>query len=127
MPQRLWRDDQATPLSPHPNDPVPPTARRHGAPEFLTTFTLVVRDGDDPAEVARGLEAEAHRTRELAGRGVLARLWRLPAEGHALGLWQVDDAERLRTILDALPLRRWLETETVPLSEHPNDPARNAG
>src|SRR6266487_1207663 len=48
MPLRVWRTDEVTPLSPHPNDPArqsekpgspPPEA---GGSEFLTTFTVTV-------------------------------------------------------------------------------------
>src|SRR5262249_15372202 len=34
MPLRVWRSDQVTPLSSHPNDPVP--APSPGPPEFFT-------------------------------------------------------------------------------------------
>lgn len=126
MPLRVWRQDEVTALSPHPNDPSTPTPPTPDAEEFLTTFTQVVRDdGVDPAlDDAR--RAEAVAARELAGQGFLVRLWRLPGAGQALGLWQADGAERLRGILDALPLRPWLQVETVPLAPHPSDPLRAA-
>ena len=57
MPLRVWRTDQVTPLSPHPNDPVP--APPPGPPEFLTTFTLAIPEGT-PA-----------RTVEDTGNGLL--------------------------------------------------------
>src|SRR3984885_7089868 len=48
MPLRVWRTDEVTPLSPHPNDPAPQTGKPGSpapqaagqAPEFLTTFTV---------------------------------------------------------------------------------------
>ena len=46
-----------------------------------------------------------------------------PGAGRALGLWQAESGRELRAILDALPLRPWLGIETVPLTEHPSDPA----
>src|ERR1700722_17657281 len=53
MPPRIWRSDEVTPLSPHPNDPAMraglkvndlslPTGT--GEPEFLTYFSVVVPD-----------------------------------------------------------------------------------
>jgi muconolactone delta-isomerase len=123
MPLRIWRDDQVTPLSPHPNDPPSPTPLRRGATEFLTTFTETIPDGADPGTVDDARAAEARKTRELADQGYLVRLWRLPGQGQALGLWQADDAGRLQGILASLPLGPWLNVETVPLAEHPNDPA----
>jgi muconolactone delta-isomerase len=124
MPLRIWRQDEVTPLAPHPNDPPAPPPRRPGTPEFLTIFTLAI-----PAGVAAGVAdearaGEARATRELAGQGLLERLWQLPGAGRALGLWQTEDRARLQAILGALPLRPWLEIDTVPLTEHPSDPAR---
>jgi len=72
-------------------------------------------------------QAEADRTRELAGEGYLKRLWTLPGQGRALGLWQAPDSVGLSTVLQSLPLSPWLSVETVPLSQHPSDPALTGG
>ena len=52
MPLRVWRSDEVTPLSLHPNDPAgrsekveAPVPEFGGGSEFLTTFTLTVRAG----------------------------------------------------------------------------------
>src|ERR1700690_201928 len=76
MPLRVWRTDEVTPLSPHPNDPA--LAPRNAGTEFLTTFTISVPEGT-PGQAVDDTEAhEAQRAKELAGRGHLLRLWRLP-------------------------------------------------
>lgn len=49
MPLRVWRTDEVTPLSPHPNDP--DLEARPGAAEFLTTFTITVPEGTPAAAV----------------------------------------------------------------------------
>ena len=121
MPLRIWRTDEVTPLSPHPNDPAPPPAP--GPPEFLTTFTLAIPEGTPDAVVDEAVAGEARRARELAGLGHLLRLWRLPAGGPgALGLWRARDTAQMRAIVSSLPLDPWLTTEITPLSEHPSDP-----
>src|SRR6266446_10221541 len=58
MPLRVWRTDEVTPLSSHPNDPDRQT-RRAGSPapaaggsEFLTTFTTTLPDGTPAGPVA---------------------------------------------------------------------------
>src|SRR5690242_10709668 len=106
MPLRVWRSDQVTPLSPHPNDPVP--APPPGPPEFLTTFTLAIPEGT-PARTVDDTEArEADSARELARQGHLLRLWRLPPGGPgALGLWRARDATKIHAILKTLPLWSW--------------------
>jgi muconolactone delta-isomerase len=123
MPLRIWRTDEVTPLSPHPNDPgLPP---RTGATEFLTTFTIAIPDGTPEQVVAETLAGEAQRAKELAGREHLLRLWRLPAGGpDALGLWRASDATELRAMLESLPLDPWMTEEITPLTSHPSDPAR---
>jgi muconolactone delta-isomerase len=121
MPLRVWRTDDVTPLSPHPNDPGPPAGPRQ-ATEFLTTFTITVPEGT-PSRAVRETEArEAERARDLAGQGHLERLWML-GPGRALGLWRAADLAEMQAISKSLPLDPWMNVQTTPLTEHPSDPA----
>lgn len=129
MPLRVWRTDESTPLSPHPNDPAgqPADTSRHrghadGA-EFLTTFTITIPAGTPPEEAEVAEAREADRARELAADGHLERLWALPGEGNALGLWRASDATGMEAILESLPLSDWMSVHTTQLSAHPSDPA----
>ncbi|RAG82179.1 muconolactone delta-isomerase [Streptacidiphilus pinicola] len=123
MPLRVWRHDEVEPLMPHPNDPGPDfVGGSVTGPEFLVNFALVATDGTPSRALEDATAAEAVRTKELAAQGHLVRLWRTPGEGRALGLWRARDAAEMRTILGSLPLTPWLQVETTPLSEHPNDP-----
>jgi muconolactone delta-isomerase len=121
MPLRVWRADDVTPLSLHPNDPRQLTGPRQ-AREFLTTFTITVPEGM-PGQAVRDTEArEAKRVRDLAGQGHLERLWML-GPGRALGLWRAAGPDEMQAILKSLPLDPWMNVETTPLTEHPSDPA----
>ncbi|MDQ1647659.1 MAG: hypothetical protein QOJ50_3843 [Cryptosporangiaceae bacterium] len=121
MPLRVWRTDEVTPLAPHPNDPG--GRPRTGAQEFLTTFTVSFPAGT-PEPVSGDAEArEAERAGELAAQGHLLRLWRLPGESRALGLWRAGDPAELAGILKSLPLDPWMTVQTTPLTPHPSDPA----
>ena len=122
MPLRIWRSDEVTPLAPHANDPASPTPIRTDWTEYFTTFTLTVPPDADSAEVDDRYAGEAISTRRLAAEGKLVRLWRLPS-GQALGLWQSDDPDDFQKTLDTLPLAEWLQTDVVPLTPHPSDPA----
>jgi muconolactone delta-isomerase len=129
MPLRVWRTDEVTPLSPHPNDPARQTDKPRssgpeaGGSEFLTTFTLTVPAGTPGETVDTTKAREADRTRELARQGHLMRLWTLPGRGRSLGLWQAHDTAGMQAILASLPLDAWLSVQTTPLTPHPSDPA----
>jgi muconolactone delta-isomerase len=124
MPLRIWRTDQVVPLSAHPNDPARSLVAN--AMEFLTTFEVTIPGDASDQEVADVQAREADRTRDLAKQGYLVRLWMLPptpGTWRALGLWRAQGAEELQTMLKALPMDRWMTTETTPLTQHPSDPA----
>ena len=121
MPLRVWRTDEVTPLSSHSNDPA--LAARNAGTEFLTTFTICVPEGT-PSRTVHDTEArEAWRAKELAGQGHLLRLWKLPGESRALGLWNARVSAEMQAILKSLPLDPWMTVETTPLTRHPSDPA----
>jgi muconolactone delta-isomerase len=120
MPLRVWRTDEVTPLSPHPNDPALPA--RKGATEFLTTITITV-PADTPNQAIEETEArEAQRAEELAGQGHLFRLWALPGQWRTLSLWVAKDAAEMQALLKSLPLDAWMTAQTTPLTPHPSDP-----
>jgi muconolactone delta-isomerase len=124
MPLRVWRTDEVTPLSRHPNDPaLAAKGLVGGSTEFLTTFTISIPDGTSAQAVEDAKAAEAQRARELAGQGHLERLWVLPGTGGALGLWRARDGGQMQAIVKSLPLDRWMTTQTTPLTSHPSDPA----
>ena len=120
MPLRVWRTDEVTPLSPHPNDPAQTAAS--GAPEFLTAFTINIPKGTPDRLVDDTETRESARAKELAKEEHLERLWVLPGPGHALGLWRARDASEMKGIVESLPLNSWMTTEITPLSAHPSDP-----
>src|SRR3954447_11592581 len=93
MPLRVWRTDEATPLGAHPNDPVSTSVpvRQLGSQEFLSTFTLTVPVGVPQHVEEKARTQEAARAHELAEEGYLLRLWTLPGESRALGLWRTQD------------------------------------
>ena len=121
MPLRIWRTDEITPLSRHPNDPA--LQAGPGATEFLTAFAVTIPDRT-PAKAVEDTKArEAERAYELAGQGHLLRLWALPGEGRSLGLWRAQDAAELQAILKSLPLDAWMTVQITQLTRHPSDPA----
>lgn len=127
MPLRVWRTDEVTALSPHPNDPAPAQRGGRGSmPEFFTIFTIRI-PAQAVEEMVRDVTArEAAAARKHADDGALARLWLLSAEPgptRVVGLWRAADQQQVQAILDSLPMSRWMTTEIIPLSAHPSDPA----
>ena len=132
MPLRIWRNDEITPLAPHPNDPAMRArtgvndrslSTGTGDPEFLTFFSIVVPNGTTARAVADADAREAEQAAEWAVKGKLRRLWALPGEGRSLGLWQAEGPADMQAIVTGLPLDPWMTTETIPLTPHPSDPA----
>ena len=124
MPLRVWRHDEVTPLRHHANDPGPAVRTgNRAAAEFLTIFTSTVPEGTSGQAVADAEARESQRAHELAEEEHLERLWELPGEGRALGLWRAGDAAEMREIVRSLPLDPYMTTEITPLTKHPSDPA----
>jgi len=123
MPLRVWRTDEVTPLSPHPNDPE--LSGTGDGQEFLIAMTIAAPEGTPSEVVDDTMKREAQRARELAGHGHLKRLWDLRTETTArrtLGLWNAGNTAQMSTILESLPLYAWMTLEITPLAAHPNDP-----
>jgi muconolactone delta-isomerase len=125
MPLRVWRSDEVTPLSPHPNDPA--LAAGTAGQDYLTAFDIAIPAGT-PGPVVEDTEArEAECARELAAQGHLLRLWQLPGRSRVLGLWRASGPAELQAMLRSLPLDQWMTVQTTALSSHPSDPALAAG
>ncbi len=116
MPLRVWRTDEVTPLSPHPNDPPPTPGAGQKAAEFLATFTLAIPPGTPDQTVQDTKAREAQAAHDLADQGHLLRLWARPGPGRTLGLYQARDAAQMEAILASLPLAPWMTVNTTPLS-----------
>jgi len=93
--------------------------------EFLVHIEVCWPPDGDPQERARLGEAEAACAKELAGRGTIKRLWRIPGRRANYGLWAADDADALHAAISSLPLFPWLDVDVIPLAAHPSDPLRS--
>lgn len=88
---------------------------------------MAVRADTAPETVDATTQRERDRVRELAGQGYLERLWTLPGQGCALGLWEAPDSVRMNAILASLRLSPWMSVQTTPLTRHPSDPSPTRG
>ena len=86
--------------------------------EFLVTIEIEL-PVDPPDDLTR---REAERARELAGEGLLVRLWRVPGRRANVGLWSAADATELHEALASLPLFPYMSIRVEALARHPSDP-----
>jgi muconolactone delta-isomerase len=123
MPLRVWRTDEVTPLSSHPNDPWPTGSGRpaEASTEFFTTFTVAIPPGTPRRVVDDTYAREAQRAHALAEQGHLLRLWMLP-DDRRLGLWRARDRQQMDDVFASLPVAAWMTVDTIPLTRHPSDP-----
>jgi len=89
--------------------------------EFLVSIKITP-PADNEALNARLYAAEAVRAKELAGQGIIKRLWRVPGQKANWGLWETEDATTLHQAISSLPLFPYMEVNVHPLAQHPSDP-----
>ena len=90
--------------------------------EFLVEFEIDVPPQTPEAEVTERERAETAAAAQLAEDGHLLRVWNGP--GAVVALYRADSDAQLRCLLDALPLREWMDVTVTALAPHPNDPVR---
>ncbi len=92
--------------------------------EFLVEIDVQWPPDGDPQRRAQLVEAETKRAAELAAKGILKRVWRIPGRWANFGLWEASDATALHEAISSLPFFPWLKVVVRPLAVHPNDPQR---
>jgi muconolactone D-isomerase len=90
--------------------------------DFLVEIEVRLPPDTDPERKAELVAAEAARAKELAAKGAIYRLWRVPGRWANVGIWRADDATGLHEALSSLPLYPWLDIDVTPLAKHPSDP-----
>lgn len=93
--------------------------------DFLVHIDVRLPPTTDDDKKARLVEAEAARAQELAKKGTIVRLWRIPGRWSNVGIWSARDATELHDALSSLPLFPWLDVSVTPLADHPSDPAKD--
>jgi len=88
---------------------------------LVNTQVGPIPEGEEAEAALRVREAE--RARELARAGLLKRLWRIPGERAAWGIWAAKNVSELREALASLPLFPYMTISVQALERHPNDPS----
>ncbi len=90
--------------------------------EFLVRIQINWPPEAPEAERERIFAEELAVGQQLAGAGLLRRLWRIPGRWANWSLYEVADATELHAALQTLPLFPWMDIEVHALADHPNDP-----
>jgi muconolactone D-isomerase len=90
--------------------------------DFLVRMDVNLPPDTEPSRRDALVAAEAARAKELAERGVICRLWRVPGRWSNVGIWCAADATQLHEAISSLPFYPWLNVDVTPLARHPNDP-----
>ncbi len=91
--------------------------------EYLVSIKILPLPGEEDS--AKLYAAEATRAKELADKGIVQRLWRVPGQRANWGLWEAEDATVLHNAISSLPLFPYMEVNVHPLARHPSDPLKN--
>lgn len=91
--------------------------------EFLVNIAVNIPHDVPDTKRADLFKAEAQRAKELADKGTLIRLWRIPGRRENCGLWRAGDASELHAALASLPMFPYLDINVTALGAHPSDPA----
>jgi muconolactone D-isomerase len=78
---------------------------------------------NEPSKVTRLYADEAVHCRALADKGMVKRLWRVPATTDNWGLWEADTPTALHEAISGFPLFPYMTVEVISLAENRNDPA----
>ena len=92
--------------------------------EFLVNIKLNWSKDMDPDHIEKVTVEERAHAAELAAKGHLVRMWRVPCRFENWGIWQAQDATELHEIIAHMPAHPWMyDIVVLPLAKHPVDPS----
>ncbi|MGI8393121.1 muconolactone Delta-isomerase [Leucobacter sp. W1038] len=91
--------------------------------EFLVNIQIEWPHGILEDEVHRLSVEERTMAADLAQKGHLVRMWRVPGRRENWGLWRAENATQLHEILSALPVWPFMSVKVQELAVHPVDPS----
>lgn len=93
--------------------------------EFLVNIKINWPIDMDPQVKEEIIREEQQHAGQLARKGHLVRMWRVPGRRENWGLWKARDATELHDIISSLPVFPYMDVSVNPLAIHPVDPMRN--
>lgn len=93
--------------------------------EFLVNIKINWPIDMDPKVKEEIVREEQQLAGELASKGILVRMWRVPGRRENWGLWNARDTTDLHDIISSLPVFPYMDVTVRPLAIHPVDPKRH--
>lgn len=93
--------------------------------EFLVNIKINWPIDMDPEVKEEIIREEQQLAKQLASKGNLVRMWRVPGRRENWGLWNARDTTDLHDIISSLPVFPYMDVEVRPLAIHPVDPMRS--
>jgi len=93
--------------------------------EFLVHIKISWPTDMDPDMKSRIIKEEQDYAGDLAEKGILVRMWRIPGRQENYGIWNASDATHLHEIISSLPVFPYMTVTVEPLAIHPVDPMRS--
>lgn len=90
--------------------------------EFLINIKINWPENMDPVFKEKVSKEERAHAKELAAKGHLVRMWRVPGRRENWGLWRAAGATEMHAIISSLPVWPWMDVTIHPLAKHPVDP-----
>ncbi len=86
--------------------------------EFLLSIEVRLPPEMSAQERERLIAAERLRGAELAEKGTIRAIWRVPGRFANKAIWSAADATELHDAITSLPLWPYIDVEVVPLARH---------
>ena len=90
--------------------------------EFLVNININWPEGMDPNFKSKISREEREHAADLAAKGHLVRMWRVPGRRENWGLWRAENATEMHDIIASLPVWPWMSVVVHSLAAHPVDP-----
>jgi muconolactone D-isomerase len=86
---------------------------------FHVTMSVRIPPEADAEKISALNTQEHQHAAELQRAGKWVHLWRVAGKSANISIFQVESADELQAILEALPLRLYMETSVTALCRHP--------
>lgn len=90
--------------------------------EFLININIAWPESMSRETIDELSTSERAMAADLASKGVLKRMWRVPGRLENWGLWEARDASEMHAYISNLPVWPYMDVKVITLATHAVDP-----